>query len=50
LREVREAEAWLAGARHLVDVEMSRERFTAIWVPMTLPIDTLTSMETYKYN
>jgi uncharacterized protein (UPF0332 family) len=28
LREIREAKAWLAGAKHLVDSEGSRERFT----------------------
>lgn len=28
MREVEEAKAWLAGAKHLVDVERSRERFT----------------------
>ncbi len=35
MREVEEAKAWLAGARHLVDVEMSRERFT-VAVAMTI--------------
>lgn len=28
MREVREAEAWLSGAKHLLDVDTGRERFT----------------------